>query len=132
MKFLIDAQLPRRLVFVFRNAGYDAIHTLDLPQQNTTSDSDITNIAIQETRIVVTKDADFVESFILSRRPPRLLVIATGNIRNIDDVETIATNASIREIERLRKIYGKARWRKRKGSATIVLEDGTMHRAEVH
>jgi predicted nuclease of predicted toxin-antitoxin system len=82
MKFLLDAQLPRRLVFVFRNPGYDAIHTLDLPQQNTTSDSDITNIAIQETRIVVTKDADFVESFILSRRPPRLLVIATGNIPN--------------------------------------------------
>lgn len=82
MKFLVDAQLPRRLVFVFRHAGHDAIHTLDLPQQNITSDSEITTIAIQEERIVVTKDADFVETFILSRRPPKLLVIATGNIRN--------------------------------------------------
>jgi len=82
MKFIIDAQLPRRLVFVLRNAGYDAIHTLDLPQQNTTSDTEIINIAIQEDRVVVTKDADFVETFILSQRPPKLLVIATGNIRN--------------------------------------------------
>jgi len=53
-------------------------------------------------------------------------------ISHIDDVETIATNANIREVERLRKIYGKARWRKKKGSATIVLEDGTLHRAELH
>lgn len=82
MKFIIDAQLPRRLVFVFRNAGHDAIHTLDLPQQNTTSDTEIINVAMQEDRVVVTKDADFVETFILSRRPPKLLVIATGNIRN--------------------------------------------------
>lgn len=31
MKFLIDAQLPRRLANVFKEAGYEAIHTLDLP-----------------------------------------------------------------------------------------------------
>ncbi|PDW04642.1 hypothetical protein [Candidatus Viridilinea mediisalina] len=53
-------------------------------------------------------------------------------ISDIDDVETIATNAGIREVERLRKIYGKARWRKKKGIATILLADGTMHRAELH
>lgn len=82
MKFIIDAQLPCRLVFVLLNAGHDAIHTLDLPQQNTTSDTEITNVAMQEGRVVVTKDADFVETFILSQRPPKLLVIATGNIRN--------------------------------------------------
>ncbi|MBX0331609.1 hypothetical protein K2Z83_28560 [Oscillochloris sp. ZM17-4] len=53
-------------------------------------------------------------------------------ISEIDDVATIAANTSIREVERLRKIYGKARWRKKKGIAMIVLEDGTMHRAELH
>jgi predicted nuclease of predicted toxin-antitoxin system len=82
MKFIIDAQLPRRLVFILRNAGYDAIHTLDLPQRNTTPDTEILDIAEQDKRVVVTKDADFVETFILSRRPAKLVVIATGNIRN--------------------------------------------------
>lgn len=29
-------------------------------------------------------------------------------------------------------MYGKARWRKKKGVATITLEDGTIHQAELH
>jgi hypothetical protein len=31
VKFLLDAQLPRRATEWFRAAGADAIHTLDLP-----------------------------------------------------------------------------------------------------
>jgi predicted nuclease of predicted toxin-antitoxin system len=84
MKFIIDAQLPRRIAYLLRNAGHDAVHTLDLPRQNATSDAEITTIAEQEQRIVVTKDADFVETFVLSHRPPKLVVIATGNIRNVE------------------------------------------------
>lgn len=53
-------------------------------------------------------------------------------ISEIQDIETIAVNAGIREVERLRKVYGKARWRKKKGIATIALADGTTHRAELH
>lgn len=53
-------------------------------------------------------------------------------ISPITDIETIATNTGIREIERLRKVYGAARWRKRKGMATIRLADGTVHQAELH
>jgi predicted nuclease of predicted toxin-antitoxin system len=34
MKFLIDAQLPRRMVRWLSAAGHDAIHTLDLPDRN--------------------------------------------------------------------------------------------------
>jgi hypothetical protein len=51
---------------------------------------------------------------------------------DISSVETIATGAGIREIARLRKIYGRGRWRKRKGVAEIRLEDGTTARAEIH
>jgi predicted nuclease of predicted toxin-antitoxin system len=47
MKFLIDAQLPRRLAHQLSSAGYDAIHTLDLPNGNRTSDADIIGIADQ-------------------------------------------------------------------------------------
>lgn len=82
MRFLIDAQLPRRLVRQLREQGMDAIHTLDLPSGNRTSDAEICAIAESEERIVVTKDADFVHSYILHRRPPRLLLISTGNISN--------------------------------------------------
>lgn len=50
----------------------------------------------------------------------------------IDDIETIATGSGIREIARLRKRYGRGRWRKRKGYAEVRLSDGTIVRAELH
>jgi hypothetical protein len=46
--------------------------------------------------------------------------------------ETFATGTGIREIARLRRIYGNGRWRKRKGIATIEFSDGTTHLAELH
>ena len=82
MKFLVDAQLPRRLVHRLREAGHDAVHTLDLPEGNRTTDSEIISICEREQRTVITKDADFVASYWVSRRPPRLLLVSTGNIEN--------------------------------------------------
>ena len=53
-------------------------------------------------------------------------------IGDITNVETFAIGSSIREIGRLRKLYGRGRWRKRKGIARIRLSDGAVRRAEVH
>jgi hypothetical protein len=50
----------------------------------------------------------------------------------ISEVETFATASGIREIARLRRIYGRGRWRKRKGIARVRLPDGSIHLAEVH
>jgi hypothetical protein len=50
----------------------------------------------------------------------------------ITGVETIATGSGIRELPRLRKRYGKGRWRKRKGIADVRLITGETARAEVH
>jgi hypothetical protein len=51
---------------------------------------------------------------------------------DIADVETIATGFGIMEIARLRKLYGRGRWRKRKGTAEIRLSSGDIVRAELH
>lgn len=88
MKFLVDAQLPRRLSHLLRQAGHAAVHTLDLPNANRTTDEEILEVAGREQRVVVSKDADFVNSFLLLRRPERLLLISTGNMRNTD-LETL-------------------------------------------
>ena len=53
-------------------------------------------------------------------------------VGQISNVETIAIGAAIREIARLRRHYGRARWRKRKGVARVELSDGTVRLAEVH
>jgi predicted nuclease of predicted toxin-antitoxin system len=41
MKFIVDAQLPRRLAIAMREQGHDALHMLDLPEGNSTTDSAI-------------------------------------------------------------------------------------------
>jgi hypothetical protein len=53
-------------------------------------------------------------------------------IGRIEKQQTFATGKSIREIARLRRLYGKGRWRKRKGIADVRLDDGSIHRAELH
>ncbi|MGB2924868.1 MAG: DUF5615 family PIN-like protein [Limnothrix sp.] len=95
MKFLIDAQLPKRLAHFLNQAGYDAKHTRDLPEQNATPDSYINDLSLQEQRIVVTKDADFVESFFLQDKPYKLLLISTGNIKNKDLEAILAQNIQL-------------------------------------
>lgn len=50
----------------------------------------------------------------------------------ITQVETFTIGTRIREVVRLRKLYGKGRWRKRKGIAKVRLGDGSVHFAEIH
>ena len=52
-------------------------------------------------------------------------------IGEITSVETFASGSGIRELSRLRRLYGRGRWRKRKGIAKIRLGDLTVHMAEV-
>ena len=51
---------------------------------------------------------------------------------SITQIETFAVGSRIREIARLRKFYGRGRWRKREGIAMVRLSDGSVHRAEIH
>ena len=60
------------------------MHTLDLPRQNRTPDSEVIEIADREARAVVTKDEDFVDSHTLHRRPAKLVLVSTGNLSNRD------------------------------------------------
>ena len=52
-----------------------------------------------------------------------------GQIRN---VQTIAVSRRIRQLARLKKLYGGSRWRKMKGEALIRLLSGDLRRAELH
>jgi hypothetical protein len=53
-------------------------------------------------------------------------------LTEISGIETFATGSGIREISRLRRIYGRGRWRKRKGIAQVRLSDGSIRFAELH
>ena len=83
MKFLVDAQLPSRVARWLKERGHDVRHTLELPLGNRTPDSEIVALAARESRIVVTKDSDFVQSFLLTGHPS-LLFVSTGSIGNTE------------------------------------------------
>jgi predicted nuclease of predicted toxin-antitoxin system len=93
MRFLIDAQLPRRFSDWLADAGHDALHTLDLPLKNQTPDTEIVAQAKQDGRIVVSKDDDFVQAFLL-RGEPHLLLISTGNSSNAELEKLMRNNLS--------------------------------------
>jgi len=50
----------------------------------------------------------------------------------IEDIEIIAVGGNIRDIRRLRKQYGSGRWRKLKGIAIVIFQNGRVRRAEIH
>ena len=92
MNFLVDAQLPRRLVDVLTKAGHNSKHTFVLAGGNRTPDLTLSAIADSEDRVVITKDSDFVDSFWLRKSPNKLLLISTGNISNDELINIFSAN----------------------------------------
>lgn len=53
-------------------------------------------------------------------------------VGTIEHAETFARGKGIRELPRLRKIYGDGDWRKRKAFAAVRLANGIHRYAEIH
>ena len=92
MKFLVNAQLPRRLARELFALGADAVHTIELPVANRTPDGEVRRVAVAEDRNVVSKDGDLVDWFLLHGAPPELFFISTGNITNDELLRLLRRN----------------------------------------
>ena len=53
-------------------------------------------------------------------------------VGEITEAKTIATGTGVRDRARLRRLYGRARWRKVKGVAQVRLPNGKIRLAEIH
>lgn len=53
-------------------------------------------------------------------------------VEEITGIEVIAVNLSIRELQRLKDLFGGRRWRKLKGIALVRFPNGEVHKAELH
>jgi hypothetical protein len=53
-------------------------------------------------------------------------------VGEITEVEIIAAGPGIRVLRYLQKAYGRGRWRKLKGTATVRLPNGTLRQVELH
>jgi predicted nuclease of predicted toxin-antitoxin system len=82
MKYFVDANLPLKLALRLRELGFDCIHTDDLPNKEKTSDKEIRQVSVEQNRVVITKDSDFLDSHLIQGIPAKLLFVTTGNIVN--------------------------------------------------
>lgn len=92
MKFIVDAQLPRSLARLLRERGYSAVHTLEMPLKNATTDTQIRRYPIEDERVVISKDSDFLDSFLIKKEPYKLLYLTVGNISNADLLDLFDKN----------------------------------------
>jgi predicted nuclease of predicted toxin-antitoxin system len=92
VRVLVDAHLPKRLSEFLSAHDIESKHTLDLPKKNATPDSEIIRFADDENRIVISKDSDFLDNFILDGSPKKLLIVSTGNINNRNLIRLFENN----------------------------------------
>ena len=94
LKFIVDTQLPPKLSKLLVTWGFDAIHTTSFPDGHLLDDHEIIQIAILENRIVVTKDNDFFDNYLLNGIPPPVLLLQFGNIHNDELIRLFNSNIS--------------------------------------
>ena len=70
LRFLIDTQLPPKLSNLLNQWGFDSIHTTYFPDGHLLNDKAIREIAVNDNRIIVTKDSDFFDFFHVKVPPP--------------------------------------------------------------
>ena len=81
MKFLVDAQLPPSLARWIAAHAHEASHVFDIAM-HTASDAAIWVHAASEDRVLITKDEDFVDRWLLSEAPIALVWVRKANCSN--------------------------------------------------
>ncbi|MEO9868838.1 DUF5615 family PIN-like protein [Ekhidna sp.] len=77
MKFIIDENLPPDLTELFRSEGLESYHVNDIKakKKQRVLDDQLRRLAIQKGYIIVTKDDDFVRSYVSRKVPDKVVFI---------------------------------------------------------
>ncbi len=81
MNFLVGAQLPPALARWIASRGHQASHVFDVALLKA-SDPDIWEHARQQNAIIINKDEDFVDRWLMNEAPVGLIWIRKGNCSN--------------------------------------------------
>lgn len=94
MKFLCDVHIAIALVKFLASLGAEAVHVNNVLDGDHTKDNDICEFADKGNYIVITKDVDFRNSYLLNRTPKRLIRICLGNLSNQELIKIFEKNYS--------------------------------------
>jgi predicted nuclease of predicted toxin-antitoxin system len=84
LRFIVDTQLPPSLAIFLKRRGFEATHVVEYPSGALTPDNEIISIAKKENRIIISKDIDFFDYYLLKSYPPAILLLQLGNTTNRD------------------------------------------------
>ncbi len=82
MKLLCDVHISFKLVNYLRSLGYETVHVNQILDKWFTKDDAISSYADENDMIVLTKDIDFRNSFLIKNTPKKLVRIKLGNLSN--------------------------------------------------
>ena len=89
MRFLIDQNRSPRLAELLREAGHDAVHTLELGLERA-EDDQLLALADEQARVVVSGDTDFGALLALTRsRSPSVILFRARNLPHAEDQAAI-------------------------------------------
>ncbi len=102
IKFIIDTHLPPKLARWLIEQGHHATHPYFLPEGEEMTDREIHGYALSENCVIITKDKDFFDTFLVKGAPPCVLLLQFGNISNRELISQFAGRLDIivREFER--------------------------------
>lgn len=95
MKFICDVHMPIRLSKFLAIHGTESIHVNQLVAGSSTPDAVICEYADKNDYIVITKDTDFRNAYLLKKTPKKLIRICLGNITNDRLVELFGTQLGL-------------------------------------
>jgi len=81
-KFVCDVHLPIKVCKFLISQGHEAIHVNQILTGSSTPDTLVTQYADKNDCIVITKDADFRNSYLLRKTPRKLIRVCLGNLSN--------------------------------------------------
>ena len=89
MKFVRDVNIAIRIAKFLVTQGAETIHVNQLPKKWHTADAVIREIADAQDLIVISKDSDFRDSFLLRRTPKKLVHVCLGNAATEDIIDLL-------------------------------------------
>jgi len=92
MKFLCDVHISYKIVNHLVSLGFECAHVNNILNKWHTTDKEICNYADKGDFTIITKDADFKDSFLIGGTPKKLIKINLGNMSNIALIEIITYN----------------------------------------
>ena len=81
MEFLCDVHISIRIAKSIEDLGYKCEHVNRILNNWNTTDDEITNYVDDKSLILITKDQDFRNSFLLHSKPSKLIKIDLGIFR---------------------------------------------------